>query len=306
MYGTTNKAKDYYAILGVAESATTDEIRRAYRKLARRYHPDVSKESDAEERFKEVNEANDILKDPKKRAAYDRIRKGGFDPNLFGQGGFNPQSAGFDLGGDALKDLFETMFGGGFGGKAAGGGGFGGFGGFGSRGPTKGQNIEATLAVTLEVAFHGGPQRLSVGGKSLQVKIPAGVADGQKIRLSGQGHPSPDGGQAGDLMLNITISAHHRYELDGRNLLLKLPITPWEAALGGPITVQTLNGEIELKVPAGARSGQKLRLRGRGMPGEPAGDLMIQLMIQTPPADTDELRQAYESLAELSKFSPRN
>ncbi len=295
MIGQQAQAKDYYKILGVAEDASVDAIRKAYRRLARKFHPDVSKEPNAETKFKEVNEAHDVLRDEQKRQAYDQIRQGGFDPSMFG-GATGP--AGFDLGGDALKDLFETIFGGSFSGFGSGAGQRQHF-------AEPGRTIEAELAVSLEVAYRGGLQRISVGGRSLEVKVPAGVISGKKIRLKGQGGPGSNGGPAGDLILMLKVQPHHRFELDGRDLSLRLPIAPWEAAQGAKVTVATLDGSVELKIPSGARSGQRLRLKGRGMPGKSPGDLMVQLMIQTPPADSDELETLYRRLAEVSQFDPR-
>jgi len=251
----------------------------------------VSKEPDAEDRFKQVNEAHDVLRDKNKRAAYDQIRKGGFDPSMAGPQGF--QGHGFDLGGEALKDLFENLFGAGFGGD---------------RNPLRqpGKNISAQLEVSLEVAYHGGRQRVSLGDKSLEVKIPAGLRDGQKIRLKGQGGPGQAGGQPGDLVLTLMLKPHHRYEVIGRDLLMQLPLAPWEAALGARIKIQTLATQIELKIPAGARSGQRLRLAAHGMPGSPTGDLLVQLMIQVPAASSKELEAAYDKLKLLSEFEPRS
>ncbi|HWT16441.1 MAG TPA: DnaJ C-terminal domain-containing protein [Patescibacteria group bacterium] len=292
------KFSDYYETLGVGETATTDEIKSAYRKLARKYHPDVSKEKDAEERFKAVNEAHEVLKDAEKRKAYDQLKRSGFrsgddfrPPPDFGQG-HDFQFGDNDGGG--FSEFFESLFGGG--GRAR-------------RGPTRrGRDLEARLSVTLETAHAGGTQRVTIsrrdGPKTLDVRIPSGIANGQTIRLAGQGEPGPAG--SGDLLITIEIAPHRLFELDGRDVIVRLPIAPWEAALGATVDVPTLGGRVSLRVPEASQSGRKMRLREKGMPGQPAGDQYVVLEIQTPPASTDTERRFYESMRDaFAAFKPR-
>lgn len=287
------KFKDYYEVLGVKESASADEIKSAYRKLARKYHPDVSKEADAEERFKGINEAYEALRDPDKRQAYDQLKRQGYrtgdevPPGGFGGGGgfdFDPA----DLGSGGFSDFFEQLFGGARGGGRR-------------SAPRKGRDLEMRLNLSLETAHQGGKQRISFmrGGeqKTLEVKIPAGVPEGQQIRLSGQGELGPNG--AGDLILVVSLEPHAYYTLDGRNTQSKLVLAPWEAALGADVPVQTLHGTLALKIAPGARAGQKLRLKGKGFGAEQPGDHFAQIEIQAPTADTDAQRQAYQALAAL-------
>ena len=296
------KFKDYYEVLGLSDTASADEIKSAYRRLARKYHPDVSKEKNAEERFKSINEAYEALKDPDKRKAYDDLKRGGFragddfrPPPGWGSGrggGFeydpgDPQSAGFG-------EFFESLFGGGGGRRA--------------RGPSRrGADVTARLSVDLETAFAGGAQRVSLsrGGeqKSLDVKIPAGILGGQTIRLAGQGEQGPAGN--GDLLLEIEIAPHARYELEGRDVILRLPIAPWEAALGATIEVPTLAGPVGMRIPEASATGRKLRLKGRGMPGANPGDQYVVLEIQTPPASTEAQRRFYEDMRATFDYDPR-
>ncbi|AOU96668.1 cytochrome C biogenesis protein [Acidihalobacter yilgarnensis] len=297
--------KDYYKILGVARDADQAEIKKAYRRLARKYHPDVSKEPEAETRFKEVNEANEVLGDVEKRRAYDRLGPswqsgqdfrpppGGGHTGGFGQGGFG--GAGFGDGASGFSDFFESMFGAGM------------HQGAGARGSfrARGQDQEARLDLDLETVYHGARQTLQLAGRALNVNIPAGVAEGQRIRLSGQGQPGHGGGPAGDLYLVVHIRPHALYRLDGRDVILPLPVTPWEAALGAQVTVPTLAGKVELRVPAGSGSGRKLRLKGRGLPGQPVGDQYVELHIETPPVETDAHRDFYERMRQELPFDPR-
>lgn len=284
--------KDYYEVLGVPPGADADVIKSAYRRQARKYHPDVSKEKDAEERFKAVNEAYEVLKDAKKRAAYDQLRARGYRPGEefrpppnFGQD-FDFDFGGADAGG--FSDFFESLFGRMRGGAP------------GAGGRRARADSRARLEIDLERAYAGGVERVSVGGRTLDVKIPAGIQPGQSIRLAGQGN----GG--GDLLLEVAYRAHPRFRIDGRDVSVTVPITPWEAALGGAILVPTLGGEVELKVPAGSASGKRLRLKGRGLPGATPGDQFVELAIQVPPAADDRATAFYEDMAKRFKgFDPR-
>ncbi|MFS8138064.1 MAG: DnaJ C-terminal domain-containing protein [Thermomonas sp.] len=286
--------KDYYQILGVEPSSGDAEIKTAYRRMARKFHPDVSKEAGAEEKFKAVNEAYEALRDPAKRKAYDQLRAGGYRPGdqvrpppggyHQGQGGqpdFDEIFAGGGAGG-GFSDFFESMFGR----QRAGGG---------PRGPQpqgrQGDGItRAKLAVPLESVYTGGSVRIGVNGRTLDVRVPKGVKPGQSIRLARQGN----GG--GDLLLEIEYAAHPHFEVDGRNVIHALPVAPWEAALGATISVPTLGGPVELKIPADSESGRKLRLRGRGLPAGAEGtdgDQIVELEVLAPRAHDDAQREAY-------------
>lgn len=292
--------KDYYQILGVARDVSKDDLKKAYRKLARKYHPDVSKEADAEAKFKELGEAYEVLKDPEKRAQYDQ-----FGSNYKNGQSFTPPPGwgqqggrgGFD-GNSNFSSFFDSMFGGG----GMGGGGRDNF-------YAKGEDVNAKITISLEDAFHGAKKTIrrpsgSTEGGTLNVKIPAGITSGKKIRLSGQGRAGM-GGTAGDLLLEINIATHAHYQLEGNNVLLNLPIAPWEAALGAKVPVPTLAGKINLTIPAGAKSGQKMRLKGRGLPGKEAGDQFVILQIMTPAADSDKATKFYQQMAEELSFNPR-
>lgn len=286
--------KDYYQILGVEPSSGDAEIKTAYRRMARKYHPDVSKEAGAEEKFKAVNEAYEALRDPEKRKAYDQLRAGGYRPGdqvrpppggfHRGQGGqpdFEEIFAGGGAGG-GFSDFFESMFGR----QAAGARPRGRQ----SRGPAADGITRAKLAVPLESVYNGGSVRIGVNGRTLDVRVPKGVKPGQSIRLARQGN----GG--GDLLLEIEYAAHPHFEVDGRNIIHVLPVAPWEAALGATISVPTLGGPVELKIPADSESGRKLRLRGRGLPAGATGtdgDQIVELEILAPRAQNDAQRQAY-------------
>ncbi len=286
--------KDYYGILGIEPSAGDAEIKTAYRRSARKYHPDVSKEAGAEEKFKSVNEAYEALRDPAKRKAYDQLRAGGYRPGdqvrpppggfHRGQGG-QPDFEEIFAGGGAgsgFSDFFESMFGrqrGGFDPR-----------GQQPRGPAGDGVTRAKLAVPLESVYSGGSVRISVNGRTLDVRVPKGVKPGQSIRLARQGN----GG--GDLLLEIEYAAHPHFEVDGRNVIHVLPVAPWEAALGARISVPTLGGAVELKIPTDSESGRKLRLRGRGLPAGSQGsdgDQIVELEILAPRAHDDAQREAY-------------
>ena len=289
--------KDYYGVLGVEPSAGDAEIKTAYRRLARKYHPDVSKEAGAEDKFKALNEAYEALRDPAKRKAYDQMRAGGYRPGdevrpppggfhrgPGGQPDFDEIFAGGGAGG-GFSDFFESMFGRGRPGGE-------------SRGPQAGgqardTTTRAKLAVPLESVYSGSNVRITVNGRTLEVRVPKGVKPGQSIRLARQGN----GG--GDLLLEIEYAAHPRFEVDGRNVIHALPVAPWEAALGATISVPTLGGPVELKIPADSEAGRKLRLRGRGLPGgaqDPDGDQIVELEILAPRVHDDAQRQAYATM----------
>ncbi|CAN5239792.1 DnaJ C-terminal domain-containing protein [soil metagenome] len=304
--------KDYYEALGVESGAGEAEIKTAYRRLARKYHPDVSKEAGAEERFKSINEAYEVLRDKEKRVAYDQLRAQGYRPGEdfrpppdfgqgagqgFGHGGFgggNGQGFRFEQGvggGEGFSDFFESLFGGG---RAPGAR---------ARQAPQG-DVRAKLAIALEIAYSGGAQAISVDGRTLEVKIPAGIRPGQVIRLAGQGQGTP--GHRSDLLLEIDYRPHGEFEVDGRNILFTAPIAPWEAAMGTTISVPTLGGRVEVRVPEGSDTGRKLRLRGRGLPGKPStGDQIVELEVTAPKPETDAQREAYQQLAEAFGSKPR-
>jgi len=288
--------KDYYATLGVEPTAGDAEIKTAYRRLARKYHPDVSKEAGAEEQFKAVNEAYEALRDPAKRQAYDQLRARGYRPGEefqappdFGGGqGFDFEEVfGGGGAGGGFSDFFESLFARQRGGRARGG--FDSFGG--SAGPQPPRDTRAKLSVPLEAAYAGDSLRINVDGRQLDVRVPKGIRPGQVIRLAGQG----SGG--GNLMLEVEYAAHPQFEVDGRNILYTLQVTPWQAALGTGISVPTLGGAVELKVPADSDSGRKLRLRGRGLPGKPDGDQIVELEVVAPVATNEAQQKAYRALA---------
>lgn len=312
--------KDYYKALGIERSASEEDVRKAYRKLARKYHPDVSKEADAQARMRDINEANDVLRDKEKRAAYDaladRVARGGHA----GGADFQPPP-GWDEGfefhrgpgqGPAdhadFSEFFSSLFG---------------------RGEqrasqarqhrARGEDHHAAIEISVEDAIHGAQREITLRAletdaqgqptfvnRTLSVKIPPGVHPGQFIRLTGHGMPGQGGEPAGDLYLEVRIALHSLYRVDGRDLYLTLPITPTEAALGAQVQVPTPSGGVvEVTVPPNARSGLKLRLKDRGLPGKPPGHLYLLLDIALPPADTDAVRKAYEQLAQAAPFNPR-
>lgn len=301
---------DYYKTLGVSRDASQDEIKRQYRRLARKYHPDVSREGNAEQRFKEVAEAYEVLKDPEKRQSYDQLGanwKAGdeFRPppgweNAFHGGGANFGAAG------GFSDFFGSVFGGGMG---------GGMGGGPARNQT-GADQTMRISIRLEESYEGSRRTIQIpeitpGGdigterRKLEIQIPKGIQEGQKIRLGKQGQASTHGGARGDLLLQVQFQKDQQFRANGSDILMNLAVTPWEAALGERITVPTLGGDVEVKIGAGTQSGQKMRLKGRGLPGTPPGDQILTIQIQTPPAESPEIEQLYNKLRDKSKFTPR-
>ena len=322
------KFQDYYETLGVKRDASQDEVQKAFRKLARKYHPDVNKERGAEAKFKQLNEAYEVLKDPEKRKRYDLL-----GANYHAGQDFEPPP-GFDFGGARFRragdgaaqgftgfgdfsDFFESLFGG-----AGMGTEFGAKFGSGQRAESsrRGEDHQAEIELSLEDVFHGGTKQVSFEQveyddrgvphralKTLKIKIPKGIRNGAVIRLSGQGASGVSGGTAGDLLLKVRIARHPRYKLEGDDLVLQLPIAPWEAALGGSVTVPTISGEIRVNIPAGAQSGQRLRVRGRGL-GKTTGvhgDLFLELSIVVPGTLSDKERELMEQLKTHSLFNPR-
>lgn len=308
--------KDYYKIMGVARDATQDEIKRAYRLLARKYHPDVSKEPDAEARFKEVGEANEVLKDPEKRAAYDKLGanwKAGqdFSPPPDWNTGFEFSGGGFTDGDAAqFSDFFESLYGREFG---AGRGGRTQF-------QAKGEDHHARVLVDLEDAYNGAVRTIALQipevdaqghvamrERKLNVTIPRGIRAGQHIRLAGQGAPGVGQGKSGDLFLEIEFRPHPFYRVEKHDVYLDLPVAPWEAALGAALNVPTPGGMVELKIPPGAASGNKLRLKGRGIPSNTPGDFYAVLKVAQPPADSESAKSIYRDMADQFKsFNPRS
>ena len=279
--------KDYYETLGVEAGAGEAELKTAYRRLARKYHPDVSKEKGAEEKFKAINEAYEVLRDKEKRQQYDQLRARGYrsgqeyqPPQGFGNAGGFQQGFGNAGGGD-FSDFFESLFGG--------------------RSRASQQPLgdtRAKVAIPLEIAFSGGQQRFNVDGRTLEVKIPAGIKPTQVIRLAGQGRSS--GTRKSDLLLEIDYRPHADFEVDDLNILYTLSLAPWEAALGTVATIPTLGGAVELKIPADSEAGKKLRLRGRGLPGKPnAGDQIVEIEIRAPKAETETQKDFYRKMSEV-------
>ena len=308
--------RDYYQSMGVARDATQDEIKRAYRKLARKYHPDVSKEAEAEERFKEVGEAYEVLKDPEKRAAYDQLganwRAGQeFHPPPDWDAGFEFSGGGYTAGdaGDHSA-FFEELFGRRYAGAAGE-----------SRRRTfrmRGEDHHARVLVDLEDSYTGATRsitlrmpeltekgHLTTRDHTLNVRIPKGIRPGQQIRLAGQGGPGIGGGEAGDLYLEVEFRDHPLYRVDGTDIYLDLPVAPWEAALGASIQAPTPSGVVDLKIPANSNQGRRLRLKGRGLPGKEPGDLYVVLQVTLPLADTDAARDVYRQMQDRLGFNPR-
>lgn len=308
--------RDPYDTLGVARDASDEEIRRAYRRLARENHPDVSRAPDAGQRFAEISEAYELLRDPDTRRRYDRFGanwRAGQDVSGAGAEGFGGFGGGFDgsFDGDpGMSDIFDQLFGRGTargrpGAGGRGAGGRSGFGGFTSRG----DDAEAVLELSLEEAARGGRRSISLAdGRDYEVEIPPGIRDGQRIRLAGEGAEGIGGGPRGDLFLRIRVRPHRRFRLDGRDIYLDLPTAPWEAALGATVRVPTLRGSARLRIPAGSSSGRRLRLRGEGLPdpGGRPGDLYAVVQIHVPRRLTREQRALFEQLAQASsEFDPR-
>ena len=309
--------KDYYQTLGVGRDVTTEDLKKAFRKLARKYHPDVSKEADAELRMKEVNEAYAVLSDPEKRAAYDQLGKGyqpgqdfrpppdwdaGFE---FSGGGFSPHEAA------DFSDFFAELFGGMGGARTS-------FRGRGAGFRARGEDHHAKVLLDLEDAFHGATRqislrvpttdaqgRVSLATRTLNVKIPQGVRAGQIIRLAGQGGLGAGGAPPGDLLLEVHFKPHPRLRAEGRDLHLALPLAPWEAALGAVVSVALPTGSLKVRIPQGAQHGRQMRVRGKGIPGNPPGDLLLDLEVVLPPADTPRARELYETMARELAFDAR-
>jgi curved DNA-binding protein len=336
------KYQDYYQTLGVAKDASQSEIQKAFRKLARECHPDLNGSPEAEERFKEINEAYEVLGDKEKRSAYDSFGSNWqngqeftpppdwehlFQQAGFGGGGGSFQRGSFRVGGglDGFSDFFQAFFGGTAGGAFAGGFGSdisGGSNGGGCSSPrARGRSIEAEITISLSDAYHGARRDVSYDivqtspdgqrtktRKSYSVSIPAGTRDGSKVRLAGQGEPGRHGAQSGDLLLKVKIAPHPAFKLSGRDITTRVPISPWEAALGGSIRIKTLDGEVSLSIPPGTAGGKKFRLRGKGLPTGKGGngDLFVVISIEVPKELSPKERELFEELAESSSFSPRD
>jgi curved DNA-binding protein len=276
--------KDYYATLGVEPSAGEAEIKTAYRRLARKYHPDVSKEKGAEERFKSINEAYEVLRDKEKRQQYDQLKARGYRPGQDYQPpqGFGSGAHGFGAGGGDFSDFFESMFGGTRGRQS-------------SSAPLG--DVRTKVSIPLELVFAGGQQRIAMDGRTLSIKIPAGIKPGQVIRLAGQGRS--EGLRKSDLLIEVDYRAHPDFDVDDRNILYTLSLMPWQAALGATVKVPTLGGEVELRIPENSDSGKKLRLRGRGLPGGALpGDQIVEVEIRLPRAETEVQKQWYRDMAD--------
>jgi curved DNA-binding protein len=308
--------KDYYQTLGVTRDATAEDIKKAFRKLARKYHPDVSKEADAEQRMREVNEAYAVLSDPEKRAAYDQLGRGyqpgqDFRPPPDWDAGFEFSGRGFSPHEAAdFSDFFAELFG-----RMGGAGARHGHAGM----RMQGEDHHAKVLLDLEDAFSGATRQISLrvpqtdaqgrvrlATRTLNVKIPRGVRAGQVIRLAGQGAPGSGGAPAGDLLLEVQFKPHPRLRVEGRDLHLSLPVAPWEAALGAIVQVPLPQGSVKVRIPEGAQSGQHLRVRGHGIPGQPPGDLLLEIQVVLPPATTPQARQLYETMARDLAFDPRH
>lgn len=302
--------QDYYKLLGVDKNAKPEEISKAFKKLARKYHPDLNPgNKKSEEKFKEINEAYEVLKDPEKRKLYDMYGHNFENAQQYAKqpgGGAHFNFNGADMGGADFSDLFENLFGGGGGGFGSGSFGSGGFGGFQQR-PRRGRDVEAELPLTLLEALKGGKRQVTLqmpdGPKTLEISVPPGVRDGAKLRLTGQGDPSPNGGAAGDLFLRVRYQPNTMFKVDGTNLHSEVAIAPWQGVLGAKVKIPTLEGDVELNIPAGTSSGRKFRLRDKGM-GSPSkrGDLIVKVMIDVPTSLTPEEKELWEKLSKISSF----
>lgn len=306
----TVEYKDYYQTLGVEKSASADDIKKAYRKLVRKYHPDVSKASDAEKKTKELNEAYEVLGDAEKRAAYDELGRGHRPGQPFQPPPDWGSAYDFGAGGGSADDFFSDLF--------AHAGRRGGQRGAGAQFKMRGDDIHASISIPLQDAYHGAsrtitlrvPERDAQGrvvtrDRSLSVTIPKGVTPGQQLRLAGQGHAGVNGGAAGDLFLEVELQPDPRYRVEGRDVYENVPVAPWEAALGAQIDVPTPSGQVQVTVPAGSQPGRKLRLKGRGIPGHPPGDLYLILDLVLPPANDERSRELYQKMAREMAFNPR-
>lgn len=315
--------KDYYKTLGVEKDANQDEIKRSYRKLARKFHPDLSKETDAEVKFKEVGEAYEVLKDPEKREAYDQLGSNW----KAGQEGFKAPpdwEQNFDFGGGGYtqgnardySSFFEDLFGGAQGGAQYYQSGAAGRGGFQSRG----ENVRARVMIELEDSLNGTSKSIVLQmpdvneqgqvinkQRTLNVKIPKGIKEGQTIRLAKQGNPGMGGGERGDLLLEVSFNPHKLYRVDGKDIYLNLPVTPWEATLGAKIDVPTPNGKkVEMKIPADSQQGRKLRLKGKGLPGKNEGNFYVTLNVTLPPSSHAKVKELNEKMRDEINFNPRS
>jgi curved DNA-binding protein len=301
--------RDYYESLGVSRDASPEEIRRAYRALARKHHPDVNKEAGAEDRFKEISEAYEVLRDPDKRARYDQLGanwRAGQDVSgepdfsgFEGFGGFGGDNVRFDFGGEDFSEFFSGLFGQRSRTQRSNGS---------ERFSRRGGDQEAVLELSLEEVAAGGKRRISLAdGRDFEVNVPRGVRDGQRIRLAGEGEAGRGGGPPGDMFLRVRIRPHPRFRVDGRDLQTDLPVTPWEAALGATVEVRTLTGSARVRVPAGSSSDRRLRLRGEGLPDPQGrhGDLYAVVKIRVPKTLSDAERALFEQLAAASHFDPR-
>jgi curved DNA-binding protein len=314
--------KDYYKILGVSKDASQDEIKRSYRKLARKYHPDVSKEGDAESKFKEVGEAYEVLKDPEKREAYDQLGEnwkagqGGFQPPPDWKDNFDFSGGGYTQGSSHdYSSFFEDLFGGAH--SAGYSGGYTGS----TRGfNAKGENIRARVTINLEDSLNGTtrsftlqvPEVNSAGQvvnktRTLNVKIPKGIQEGQTIRLAKQGNPGIGDAPPGDLLLEVAFNEHKLYTVEGKDIYLNVPVTPWELALGAKIEVPTPEGKkVSMKIPPNSQQGRKLRLKGKGLPGKNPGDFYVVLQVSVPPANDEKTKALYETMQKELDFNPRS
>ena len=290
--------KDYYGIIGVSKDASSDEIKKAYRKLARKYHPDVSKEKGAEDKFKEIQEAYSVLKDPEKRKAYDNLGKFSSDQEFTPPPNWNAQH---DFSGkndfDGYSDFFDSLFGGGFSYRRP------------DKSDIRGQDVQSKISISIKEAFFGTVKTVQFKSsqkgnfKTLKIKIPKGVIQGQLIRIAGQ---AGEGVPRGDLYLEVNIEPHPFFNLDKKDIYLKLPITPWEAALGAKIDVPTLDGSVQMNLPKNSQSEKKMRLKGKGLPGNVPGDMYIILEIMTPPPVNLEQEKIYRLMEEKMPFNPRD